>query len=101
VTGDISSVDMEAKEGDHFSQKDKCQMRAQVIGFSFYIHKIEREKDKEKAKYFLIPHIGFSKEKICYRFYDSMNDVLLEMDPLDLYQYEGKSLCDFANMACS
>ena len=37
-------------------------MRAQVIRFSFYIHKIEREKNKEKAKHFLIPHIRFSKE---------------------------------------
>lgn len=65
-------------------------MRAQVIAFGFYVHMIEREKNKEKAKYFLIPYIWFSKKKICYRFYVNVNDIILEIEPIDLYEYEGK-----------
>ena len=97
VTDDLtrssnSSIGIEANAGNDFSQRDKFQMRAQVIGFGFYINKTEREINKEKASYVLVPHVGFSREKICYRFYDSVNDILLETEPVDVFMFE-KKIC--------
>jgi hypothetical protein len=48
--GDHSSIDIEAKEGDHFFQKDKCQMRAQVIEFSFKFISIKLKGKRIKKK---------------------------------------------------
>jgi hypothetical protein len=86
VIDDHSSIGSEAKGVYDFSLKDKYQMRAQYIT----THKIERKEKKENAKYFLIPHFGFSKEKICFRFDDSVNDIFLEMEALDLCQSDQK-----------
>ncbi|XP_060593191.1 uncharacterized protein LOC132747708 [Ruditapes philippinarum] len=71
------TVEMETSNTENdFSLNDKYEMRGQVIGFGFYVNKLERQ--KENPKYFLTPHIGISKEKIKFLFYDSAHDVLLE-----------------------
>ena len=86
------SNDTEATEPNNtehdFSLKDKYQMRGQVISFGFYAHKLERQ--KENPKYFLTSHISFSKKKIKFLFYDSINDVLLETSAYDLCCYQNK-----------
>lgn len=72
---------LEVKIADDFILKDKFKMRAQAIVFGFYQNRHSKKKQ-------LIPSVGISKTKVVFRFYDSVNDVLLETHALDLCSYE-------------
>ena len=72
---------LEVEIADDFILKGKFQMRAQAIVFGFYRKRFNKNKR-------LIPCVGISKTKVVFRFYDSVEDILLETHALDLCSYE-------------
>ncbi|XP_045184134.2 uncharacterized protein LOC123542376 [Mercenaria mercenaria] len=75
------SSEAEASPDQLTTLEMKFHMRAQAIVFGFY-------QNRHHSGKLLVPSIGISKEKIVFRFYDSVNDVLLETRALDLCSYE-------------
>lgn len=74
-------MDEENTKND-FSLTDRYQMRGKVVGFGFYVHKLE---GKKEIRSILTPHIGFLKKK--FLFYDSVHGVLLETSAHELSCY--------------
>ena len=71
-----------------FCEKDKQQIIAETIVFSFLQNKEGKRYLKNSS---LVPGIGISRKNVVSYFYDCEEDVLLGTTQMDLYAY--KSFC--------
>ena len=83
VDSDSQSVSSnEEKSAYTFTKKDLSHLVAKTIVNAF----LQRKLNDGNLKNYLIPGIGISKKKMIVCFYDSVNDVLLQSLPINLFE---------------